>query len=142
MDNKSKRILVVDDDLEILELLKQVLMREGYLVVCIATGVEMQEALQKWKIDLIILDVMLGFESGIELCQDLREKNDVPLLLISALSNDKYRIKGFNAGADDYIAKPFNPKLLSMRVAAVLNRSKRSASIEYRSKDIEFEFSG
>ncbi len=142
MDNKSKRILVVDDDIEILELLKQVLIREGYLVVCIVSGAQMQDALQKWKIDLIILDVMLGFESGIELCQDLREKNDVPILLISALSHDKYRIKGFTAGADDYIAKPFNSKLLSMRVAAVLNRSKRSVSIEYRSKDIVFEFSG
>ncbi len=142
MNNSHKRILVVDDDLEILELLQHILLREGYMVVCAPNGDEMQAALKRWKVDLIILDVMLGFESGIELCQELRLQNNVPLLLISAISNDKFRINGFNAGADDYIAKPFNPQLLSMRVAAVLRRSKRSTSIEYRTKDMRFEFSG
>lgn len=142
MDKHKKRILVVDDDLEILDLLKTILLREGYMVICTPNGEEMRQALSKWQIDLIILDVMLGFESGIELCHELRRKNNVPLLLISAISNDKFRIKGFNAGADDYIAKPFNPQLLSMRVAAVLRRSKRSTSIEYRTKDMKFEFAG
>ena len=142
MQNNTKRILVVDDDLEILELLKAILLREGYMVVCAPNSTEMRHALQKWKIDLVLLDVMLGYESGIDVCQELRENNNVPLLLISAIGSDKYRIKGFNAGADDYITKPFNIKLLTARVAAVLRRSKRSASIEYRTKDINFEFLG
>ena len=142
MNLGNKRILIVDDDLEILELLKTILVRKGYMVVCTPNGGAMREAFQNWKIDLVILDVMLGFESGFDLCSELRKKNDVPLLLISAMSNDKFRLKGFDAGADDYIAKPFNPKLLLARVEAVLRRSRRSASLEYRQKNVNFEFAG
>jgi two-component system OmpR family response regulator len=93
-------------------------------------------------VDLILLDVMLGDENGVEICARLRREQDVPVILVSALSADHHRMAGYEVGADDYIAKPFNPDLLLARVRAVLHRAKRSSSLVYRRSVSTFRFGG
>ena len=143
-DSKSSisRILVVDDDLEIHEMLKTYLTRNGYAVVTAATEDDVREAMTRWRIDLIVLDVMLEETTGVAICIKLREDNDVPIIMLSALSADKDRLKGYMAGADDYIAKPFNPDLLLARIKAIFRRSRRSASLAYRKTGRRFSFNG
>jgi len=91
---------------------------------------------------LILLDVMLGDESGLRICQQLRQEHDVPIIMVSALSADDNRMAGYRSGADDYIAKPFNPDLLVARVRAVLRRTRRAASLAYRRQARVYRFAG
>ena len=85
---------------------------------------------------------MLGEENGLEICRQLRSEQDVAIILVSALSADSHRISGYAVGADDYIAKPFNPDLLVARVKAVLRRNQRSSSLHYRRNTTSYEFNG
>jgi len=98
--------------------------------------------LEGGRVDLILLDVMLGDENGLEICEKLRTEQDVPIMLVSALSADHQRMAGYEVGADDYIAKPFNPDLLLARVKAVLSRARRSSSLVHRRKTMTFRFEG
>ncbi|HHC29873.1 MAG TPA: response regulator transcription factor, partial [Rhodobacterales bacterium] len=103
---------------------------------------EIRAHFETGRIDLILLDVMLGDENGIEICARLRASQDVPIIFVSALSADHQRMAGYEVGADDYIAKPFNPQLLLARVRAVLQRAHRSASLAYRRRISTFRFGG
>ena len=85
---------------------------------------------------------MLGDESGLDICGRLRDEQDVPVIMVSALSADHQRMEGYAAGADDYIAKPFNPELLLARVKAVLSRARRSSSLVHRRNTKTFNFEG
>ena len=85
---------------------------------------------------------MLGEENGLEICNRLRVDQDVPIIMVSALSADHHRMKGYEVGADDYIAKPFNPQLLLARVKAVLLRARRTSSLAYRRRTQTFTFNG
>ena len=85
---------------------------------------------------------MLGDENGLEICARLRKEQDVPIIMVSALSADHQRMQGYEVGADDYIAKPFNPNLLLARIKAVLARARRSSSLIHRRKTQVFRFSG
>jgi len=84
---------------------------------------------------------MLGGENGIEICEKLRTQNSIPIILVSALSADSQKMDGYEVGADDYITKPFNPKLLEARLRAVLKRARRSTSLVYRRKTERYKFS-
>lgn len=126
------RILVVDDDADMRDMLVQYLNRQGFAVAAAATGDEAKAHVTGQRIDLILLDVMLGDESGITICETLRRDNDVPIIIISALSADHHRMAGYRVGADDYVAKPFNPALLLARIRAVIRRGQRAASLSYR----------
>ena len=126
------RLLVVEDDPEMRSMLTQFLRQNGFIALPAATEVDIRKQVSSDRVDLILLDVMLGDESGIEICQSLRAEQDVPVILISALSADHHRMKGYEVGADDYIAKPFNPNLLLARVKAVLSRAQRTSSLAYR----------
>ena len=102
----------------------------------------MREHLEGGRIDLILLDVMLGDENGLEICNRLRREQEVPIIMVSALSADHQRMAGYEVGADDYIVKPFNPELLLARVRAVLSRARRSSSLVYRRRIETFVFGG
>lgn len=136
------RLLVVDDDAEMRQMLTAYLQRQGFAVLSADTGAAALAAVQGRRIDLILLDVMLGDESGIEICLRLRAENSVPVIIVSALASDDHRMEGYRAGADDYVAKPFNPELLVARVRAVLRRGRRAASLSYRRAAGRWAFAG
>jgi len=136
------RLLVVDDDAETRSMLTQFLQQSGFIALPAESEAEIRAHLQSGRIDLILLDVMLGQENGVEICAQLRAEQDVPIILVSALSQDHQRMAGYEVGADDYIAKPFNPQLLLARAKAVLQRARRSPSLVYRRKTALFRFGG
>ncbi|MGB0858214.1 MAG: response regulator transcription factor [Paracoccaceae bacterium] len=137
-----KRLLIVDDDKEMSHMLAQHLGKEGFIVYTASTELQIREAISRGRIDLILLDIMLGEENGLDICRQLRAEQDVAIILVSALSADSHRISGYAVGADDYIAKPFNPDLLIARVKAVLRRNQRSSSLHYRRNTSSFQFNG
>lgn len=136
------KIMVVDDDPELSQMMAQFLARNGFMVYTAATGSEIDAHLRRQRIDLILLDVMLGTENGTELCKELRAEQDVPIIFVSALSADHQRMAGYKVGADDYIAKPFSLELLLARVKAVLRRVRRSSSLNYRRNTASYQFNG
>jgi two-component system OmpR family response regulator len=121
-------ILVVDDDREIRDLLARFLGRHGYRVTAARDGKEMRRALADWKIDLVILDLMLPGEDGLTLCRELRTRSQLPVIMLTILGEETDRILGLEMGADDYLAKPFNPRELLARMKAVLRRSQGAAA--------------
>lgn len=120
----NKKILLVDDEVEILKLLSTVLKKEGLNHVFTAeTGSKALEIFKKELPDLVILDIMLPDMEGYEVCKKMREKAMVPILFLSAKNEELDRILGFAIGADDYITKPFSPKEVAYRAKAHLRRS-------------------
>ena len=117
------RLLVVDDDVELCSLLSEFLRREGFVVQCENEGRQGLEQALKGSFDLIILDVMLPGFDGFEILKRLRFKSRVPVLMLTARGEDVDRIIGLELGADDYLAKPFNPRELSARIKAILRRT-------------------
>jgi len=136
------RILVVDDDPDMRQMMTQFLRQNGSIALPAANETEVRSHLDAGRVDLILLDVMLGDENGLEICKRLRREQDVPIIMVSALSADHQRMEGYAVGADDYIAKPFNPELLLARVKAVLSRTRRSASLVHRRNTKTFQFHG
>ncbi len=116
-------LLVVDDDREIRELLNRFLSKQGFRVSIAADGIEMRQVLSDWKIDLVILDLMLPGEDGLAICRDLRAHSQVPIIMLTVIGEESDRIVGLDVGVDDYIAKPFNPHELLARIKAVLRRT-------------------
>jgi DNA-binding response OmpR family regulator len=114
--------LLVEDDPSLRVLTARALQENGYVVRPAATGPEMWIAFNAEPIDLIILDIMLPGTNGIELCRQLRQKSDVPIIFISAKGSETDRVIGLEIGADDYLAKPFGTRELMARVRAVLRR--------------------
>jgi two-component system, OmpR family, response regulator len=118
----SPAILVVDDDGQILELVSRFLRANGFRVHAARNGVEMMEGLRRVSVDLIVLDLMLPGKGGLDLCRELRRMSTVPVIMLTAKSDDVDRIIGLEVGADDYLPKPFNPRELLARINAVLRR--------------------
>ena len=121
--NETPHILIVDDDFDIRDLLSKFLVKHGLRATAAADGREMKRALKDWAIDLIVLDLMLPGEDGLTLCRDLRAGSDIPVIMLTAMGEDTDRIVGLEMGADDYLAKPFNPRELLARIKAVLRRA-------------------
>lgn len=117
------------------------LRHSGYKVSTASNKEEIYRIIKSNRIDLILLDIMLGNENGIEICKKLRSESNIPIIIISALSADNQKMDGYEVGADDYITKPFNPKLLEARLKAVLKRARRSTSLIYRRKTERYNFS-
>jgi len=115
-------ILIVDDDERIRELLKKYLARQGFLVTSARNAEHARRLLAGLEFDLIVMDVMMPGESGIELTRSLRAESATPVLLLTAKGAARDRIDGLEAGADDYLAKPFEPKELLLRINAILRR--------------------
>ena len=118
----GKRILVVDDDAKAVELVKLYLNRDGYRVLTAYDGIEALCLARESHPDLIVLDLMLPGLDGIEVCRTLRNESDVPIIMLTARTADRDRLKGLDSGADDYVTKPFSPLELAARVRAVLRR--------------------
>ena len=124
MENYKAHILVVDDDDGIRELVKQFLNQNNYLVT---TAKSSEDALDKVKIikfDLIVLDIMMPGKSGLEFTNENKKKLDTPIILLTAKGEASERIEGLEIGADDYLAKPFEPKELILRINNILNKTK------------------
>lgn len=119
----ADHILVVDDDSEIRSLLEEFLTKNEFRVTTAKDGKEMRSALELGNIDLVVLDVMLPGESGLQLCQALRLKEDLPVIMLTALGTETDRIAGLEIGADDYLSKPFNPRELLARIRVILRRA-------------------
>ena len=126
--DSSPHLLIVDDDREIRDLLSRFLRKHGFRVSLAVDGREMRKALEDRAIDLIVLDLMLPGEDGLALCRRLRAESSVPVIMLTAMGEEIDRIVGLEMGADDYLAKPFNPRELAARIRAVLRRSRAGNS--------------
>jgi len=118
----SKRVLVVDDDVKTVELVKLYLNRDGYSVLVAYDGVDALRLAREGHPDLIVLDLMLPGMDGFEVCRTLRDESDVPIIMLTARTTDEDKLAGLSLGADDYVSKPFSPRELAARVRAVLRR--------------------
>jgi two-component system response regulator CpxR len=130
------RILVVDDDVELASLLREFLEREGFQVDAAHTGPKGLDAAARGGYDLVVLDVMLPGMDGFEILRRLRPHSRVPVLMLTARGEDIDRIVGLELGADDYLAKPFNPRELLARIRAIMRR------IEPRPSDGRLDING
>ncbi len=119
----TPHILVVDDHRDIRESLAAYLTKNEYRVSTAAGGAEMRKVLEASAIDLVVLDIMMPGEDGLTLCRHLRETTDIPVIMLTAVSEDTDRVIGLEMGADDYLTKPFNPRELLARIKAVLRRA-------------------
>ncbi|WP_083484844.1 response regulator transcription factor [Paenibacillus ihumii] len=122
------KILVVDDDPHFRSLVKVVLGKEGFAVYEANDGLDALSKMEALKIDLAILDVMMPNMDGFELCRELRDSYDIPLLMLTAKGETSQKVKGFQLGTDDYLVKPFEPMELVARVKALLKRYQIIAS--------------
>lgn len=136
------RLLLVEDDADMAAMLAAYLQRHGLHVTRADSRATALAALRGGRVDLILLDVSLGDDDGVAICAEIREAQDVPIIMVSALSADHQRMAGYEVGADDYIAKPFNPDLLLARIRAVLRRAGRAPSLSHRKRDSMLRFAG
>ncbi len=123
-------MLIVDDDREIRDLTARFLRDHGFRTSVAANGREMDAALADGQFNIIVLDLMMPGEDGLAICQRLRSSSSLPIIMLTALGEETDRIVGLELGADDYLAKPFNPRELLARVKAVLRRSRTSTRVE------------
>ncbi|WP_400084204.1 response regulator [Yoonia sp. R78084] len=122
MSNDDAHLLIVDDDERIRGLLQKFLMRSGFLVSTARDAAHARRILAGLEFDMIVLDVMMPGEDGMSLCRDLRQTITTPIMLLTAKGGTDDRITGLEAGADDYLPKPFEPKELLLRINAILRR--------------------
>jgi two-component system, OmpR family, phosphate regulon response regulator OmpR len=123
MSDVQPHLLVVDDDERIRSLLQKFLIRAGFLVTVARDAAQARRLLAGLEFDLAIFDVMMPGEDGVALTRDLRKTSLMPILLLTAKGESLHKIDGFEAGADDYLIKPFEPKELVLRIAAILRRA-------------------
>ena len=124
MEKYKAHILVVDDDDGIRELVKQFLNKNNYLVTTAKNAEDAHEKVKIIKFDLIVLDIMMPGKSGLEFTNENKKKLDTPIILLTAKGEASDRIEGLEIGADDYLAKPFEPKELILRIKNILNKTK------------------
>ena len=140
--SSDAHILVVDDDERLRALLQRYLSQAGLRVSVAADAAEARALMKSIAFDLLILDVMMPGESGLDFAQDLRSRSAVPILMLTAQGDPEHRIAGLERGADDYLAKPFEPRELLLRVEGLLRRTTpvaRSAHREVRMGDAVFD---
>jgi two-component system phosphate regulon response regulator OmpR len=123
LPDNAPHLLVVDDDRRIRDLLSRFLFAEGYRVTTANNATEARAKLESLSFDLLVLDVMMPGETGMQLCKSLRETSAVPILMLTAKAETESRISGLELGADDYVPKPFEPRELSLRIANILKRT-------------------
>ncbi|MCX9105009.1 response regulator [Aeromonas veronii] len=141
MNQGSTHILVVDDHSEIRDLLKRFLEQHGLRVSCARDGKEMKRLLEEREFDLLVLDLMMPGEDGLTLCRELRVKSNLPIIMLTAMGEETDRIIGLEMGADDYLAKPFNPRELLARIKAVMRRTQadNQPAAETLTRDLRFD---
>ncbi|WP_139406621.1 response regulator [Aeromonas veronii] len=141
MNQSNTHILVVDDHSEIRDLLKRFLEQHGLRVSCARDGKEMKRLLEEREFDLLVLDLMMPGEDGLTLCRELRVKSNLPIIMLTAMGEETDRIIGLEMGADDYLAKPFNPRELLARIKAVMRRTQADTqpAAETLTRDLRFD---
>ena len=136
------KILVCDDDREIVEAIEIYLSQEGYQILKAYDGIEALEILEKEEVNLLIIDVMMPRLDGIRATLKIREKNSLPIIILSAKSEDTDKILGLNIGADDYVTKPFNPLELVARVKSQLSRFNELGGTAQEPKETIYKVGG
>ena len=134
MKKYKAHILVVDDDDRIRELLKEYLTEENYLISTSNNAENAKQKIEMIKFDIIILDIMMPGQSGLDLTHSLRERINTPIILFTAMGEPNARIEGLEKGADDYLAKPFEPKELVLRIKNILKKTESKIQVN----EIEF----
>jgi len=124
MPSKKATLLVVDDDIRMLRMIKRILELEGYRVRTADDGQTALEVFDDGDPDMVLLDIMMPGMDGYALCQNIREFSEIPIIMVTAKVSDREKIEGLDAGADDYVTKPFSANELAARVRAVLRRTK------------------
>lgn len=132
-----RKILVVEDEKKIAEVIKAYLEREDYLVTTTASGAEALTLADSGNYDLIVLDLMLPDLSGEEVCAELRRRSDVPIIMVTARTAEDEKVHGLNIGADDYLTKPFSPRELVARIKSILRRT--HSDTEFLAEKIDFD---
>jgi two-component system phosphate regulon response regulator OmpR len=131
-------ILVVDDDRRIRDLTARFLSEQGFNVVTANDAADARDKMKSLAFDLLVLDIMMPGENGLELTQSLRAESDVPILLLTARSETEDRITGLETGADDYLTKPFEPKELVLRIQSILKRARGAPRAAPQRRVIKF----
>ncbi len=131
---EQKQILIVDDNLELRDALSDYLSKSGFNVICAENGEVMWRRLEQNNPDLIILDIMMPGDDGFSLCRQIRKNSDVPIIMLTAVTEEADRVAGLEMGADDYITKSFSPRELLARVKTILRRSQTSSTIQLARK--------
>ncbi|MBT4490481.1 MAG: response regulator, partial [Rhodospirillaceae bacterium] len=141
MNDEAAHILVVDDDDRLRDLLQRYLGEYGFRVSTASSAAEARVALSGLDFDLLVLDLMMPGESGLDLTKDIRQTKTLPILLLTAMGEPSDRIAGLEVGADDYLAKPFEPRELVLRIEAILRRGgpKVAALTEVTFGDCRFD---
>ena len=129
MDNSKIHILIVDDDDKIRDLLKQYLKNNNFFVSTAINASDAEEKLKIVKFDLAIIDIMMPGKDGLQLTKEIREKIDLPIILLTAKGEAEDRVRGLELGAEDYLPKPFEPKELLLRIKNVIKRIKKNKHI-------------
>lgn len=132
----TETILVVDDEKEIRDLIAIYLSNDNYEILKASNGKEALDILEKQHVDLIVLDIMMPHMDGIEACMKIREKNNMPIIMLSAKSEDMDKIMGLTTGADDYVTKPFNPLELLARVKSQLRRYNKLNAFQEKKENL------
>ncbi len=121
-NNEAPRILLVDDEPQITRVLRTALSTQGYAIRLAANGVEALQAIAEWQPNLVITDLAMPQMDGVELCREIRAVSQVPIIVLSVRSQDRQKIEALDAGADDFVTKPFSIQELQARVRAQLRR--------------------
>jgi two-component system OmpR family response regulator len=128
------RILLVEDDTEISQMLEEVLSANGFAARAVTSSQDMDSLMERDHVDLVVLDVMLPGEDGFSICRRLRAASRIPIIMLTALGEPVDRIVGLEIGADDYVTKPFNSRELIARIRALLRRSRSAGAIADRAE--------
>lgn len=134
----TERVLVVDDDAGLRDLLSEYLVKQGFLVETARDGREMDERMAAAAPDLVVMDLMLPGEDGLSLTRRIKALRNIPVIMLSARGEDIDRIVGLEVGADDYLAKPFNPRELLARIRAVMRRGSGEVAAQEKDEHVHF----
>ena len=136
------RILIVDDEAKIREVVKEYATLNGYEVLEASNGLEALDMIESTVIDLVILDIMMPTLDGYEVCKRIKAKTNIPVIMLSARTEEYDKLFGFELGVDDYVVKPFSPKELMARVKVVLERGKNPNKLKYSFEGLEIDEQG
>jgi two-component system phosphate regulon response regulator OmpR len=134
----APHILIVDDDRRLRALLTSFLSKNGYRVTAAASAAEARAILESFEFELVVLDVMMPGESGVLFAEKLRERSDIPILMLTARSEADDRVLGLEAGVDDYLGKPYEPKELLLRIGSILRRARAPAVSRKSEASVKF----
>ena len=143
MSSKKTLILVVDDDIRMLRMMKRMLELENFQTITANNGEAALIVFEKENPDLVLLDIMMPDMNGYTVCQHIREFSEVPIIMVTAMGDDKQKVEGLDIGADDYVTKPFSASELAARVRAILRRSgsqERQSNSLFRYKDLIIDY--